>query len=169
MPGRVSPWIVGVGALLTLVGCPTVKKPTSDPTPPTLEWVVTNLSTSQVQTFANDGSLTVPIGTSYRVVLNAMDPEGVSQISLGASISWTCSDGDVAQNHSSLGAKDVQDLQPDQNGNVLTKIFLIRSGDLNFECQPDLPFSDGDQGFEGGAKNYFGGQATGHFSFHVTP
>lgn len=162
-------WLAGVGALLALVGCdPKVPKSTSDSTPPSLEWVVTDLTTNQAQTFANGGSLTVPIGASYRVVLNASDPEGISQISMGSSVSWTCSDGDVAQLHQSLGANDVQDLKPDQNGNVLTKIFLIQTANLDFSCQAGLPFTDGDRGFKGGAKNYFGGEVDGTFDFHIT-
>ena len=165
-------WIPGL-ALLTLLanpGCRRVPKPSSDSTPPTLRWSVFNNETRTTQEIAGSGTVNAKQGESFRVTLFADDPQGIHEITLGSSTSWSCSSGDVGQNHGpSLDATDKQTLQPDSGGNVLTSIFLIRNANLGpFECQSGFKFGGGSVQLFGTGENYFNGVTKGQLTFSVS-
>ncbi len=155
--------------LLTSLGCEKVPMPTSDSTPPTLKWSVIPES-GPTQQITGSGTITALAGETYTVTLTAEDPQGIHEITLGSSTFWQCISGDIGQNHGpSLDASDVQTLQPDSDGNVLTSIFLIR--DVNFgpfNCQSGYTLTGASVTLFGKGENYFGGITEGTLQF-TTP
>jgi hypothetical protein len=95
-----------LGLLVLLAACsPRVPKPTSDGTPPTLQWVITDEDTNEQQTFSGSGSIQTTQGKSYQVVLKAIDPQGIFRITISSSFGYSCSGGGIGQQVGpSLGA-----------------------------------------------------------------
>ena len=154
--------------LLPAATCKT-PKPTSDSTPPKLEWVVRNTDTNVSQTFSGSGTVNAKRGEFYKVTLKAIDPEGVHEITLGGSASWTCLSGSVGQNTIADFITQKQTLNPDSMGNVLTQIFLLQDANLDFQCQAGFTFKSGNEQLLGTGENYFGGKTSGTLTFQVTP
>lgn len=160
---------LGALFLLTAPGCKTTA-PTSDSTPPALEWVVTNRtqgSAFNTQIRINGtGTVNARRGEEYLVTLNARDPQGVKRIELGGSGEYGC--GNPSQNSTISQTTDVQNLSPNAQNEVLTQIFLLR--DVGFGamvCQGT--FVGGSIRLRGKANNYFNGQAQGQLIFSVSP
>ena len=149
--------------------CEKVPRPNSDSTSPTLEWVVTNDGTNEQQVFQGGGSINTAQGTTFTVTLKARDPEGVHEIRLGGSSQWSCQSGDIGQNVGpSLGSTDVQILNPDSEGNVLTEIFLLRDVEAGpYNCQSGFQLRGGTETLHGTGENYFSGVTQGTLTFHV--
>lgn len=136
--------------------------PTSDSTPPVLQWSVVRDGTGQTQEFTGSGTVTAGAGDSFTVTLIAQDPEGVKRIELGGSASWNCLQGNIGQNKIAHYATKVQNLQPDADGNVLTKIFIIHDEDpTGWTCPSGFSFAGGSATLIGSGHNYFGGVTTG--------
>ena len=136
--------------------------PPSDSTPPVLTWSVHNGGSGQTQTFTGNGKITAKPGESFTVTLIAEDPEGVSRIELGGAGSYSCVQGNVGQNTTIDQKTDVQTLQPDADGKVLTKIFLIRDVDPNgWTCQSGFSFTGGSLTLQGRGDNYHNGITKG--------
>lgn len=154
--------------VLTAATCKT-PAPSSDATPPTLEWVVRNADTNVSQTFTGSGTVNAKRGEFYKVTLKAIDPQGVHDILLGGSASWTCSSGAVAQNKIADFVTAKQTLNPDSAGNVLTQIFLLQDADLTFACSGGFSFTGGSEQLLGTGENYFGGKTNGTLTFTVVP
>ena len=154
--------------LLPAVACKTTA-PKSDSTPPRLEWVVRNAGTNASQTFNGSGTVNAKRGESYKVTLKAIDPEGIHEITLGGSASWTCTSGAVGQNKIADFITKKQTLTPDGMGNVLTEIFLLQDANLDFQCQAGFTFKGGSEQLLGTGENYFGGKTNGTLTFAVTP
>ena len=167
------PWVAAVGCN----GC-TVKKPSSDSTPPSLVWNVFNHNTSEQADHPGSPTLNAKRGERYRVILKANDPEGVNWIKINPAVgdgemAWQCrtsSNGEnLAQNKDALLGPQSQNLSPDANGNVLTSIILIYELDFTMECQPGWNFNGGTAKLKGQASNYFGGVTTEVITFKVSP
>lgn len=155
--------------LLLAAGTCKTPAPTSDSTPPSLEWVVRNTDTNVSQTFSGNGTVQARRGEVYQVTLKAIDPQGVHEISLGGSASWTCVSGGVGQNKIADFATQTQTLNPDSAGNVLTQIFLLQNADFTFGCGSGFTFAGGSEQLLGRGRNYFGGETTGTLTFQVVP
>lgn len=157
-------WLIPAAVLVMLMmqGCDKTSAPTSDSTPPTLKWTVIRPDTPN-QTINGSGNITAQPGDSFDVTLTAEDPQGIHEISLAATTSWTCSAGDVAQTSGpSLGSPTVQTLSPDSEGNVLTSIFLIE--DVNFgpfNCPAGYTLIGATITLLGTGENYFSGVTNG--------
>lgn len=154
---------LAVGLLVILQGasCKT-PAPTSDSTPPVLKWSVVNDVTRETQKFTGDGNVTGSAGDSFTVTLRAEDPQGVHRIALGGSATWSCVQGEIGQTKIAEYETDVQELEPDSEGKVLTKIFLIRDVDLSsFSCPSGFAFGGGSVELVGEGENYFGGTTMG--------
>jgi len=144
-------------------------KAKSDSTPPKLEWVVRNADTNVSQTFNGSGTVNAKRGESYKVTLKAIDPEGIHEITLGGSSSWTCVSGSVGQNKIAGFITKTQTLNPDSMGNVLTQIFLLHDANLDFKCNAGFTFKSGNEQLLGTGKNYFAGKTSGTLTFQVAP
>ena len=155
--------------LLLPAGTCKTPKPASDSTPPKLEWVVRNADTNVSQTFSGSGTVNAKRGEVYKVTLKAIDPEGVHEITLGGSATWTCSAGSVAQNAVADFATQKQTLNPDSMGNVLTQIFILQDANLGFQCNSGFTFSGGSEQLLGTGENYFSGKTNGTLTFSVKP
>jgi hypothetical protein len=162
--------IFAIGAIL-LVSASACKTPApkSDATPPRLEWIVRNTNTNVSQTFNGSGTVNAKRGELFKVTLKAIDPEGVHEITLGGSASWTCTSGSVGQNKVADFATAKQTLNPDSSGNVLTQIILLQDADLSFPCNSGFSFTGGSEQLLGTGENYFGGKTNGTLTFKVTP
>jgi hypothetical protein len=168
LPRRV--WILlAVGALATASCSPRVPRPTSDSTPPTLEWVVTNDETNEQQTFAGSGSVQASQGDSFLVTLKAKDPEGILQITISSNVGWGCSSGDLGQNVGpSLGSVDEHSSQEDAEGKVPTELFMLRDVDLGpYDCQSGLSFDGATETINGSGTNYLNLDVQGTLTFNV--
>jgi hypothetical protein len=133
-----------------------VTKPAGDKTPPTLRWVVINKATN-VQTKINGtGTINANVGDSFTVMAIAEDPQGIHQITLGASTGWTCRQGEVAQaGGPGLGVQQTQTLQPNAQNEVLTEIFIIDNAQMGpFKCEPGFKFAGGSTQFIATGTNY---------------
>src|SRR5437879_2938903 len=163
LPSWVSVSCLLVGLCLTVVGCgSTVKKPTSDSTPPSLVWNVYNHDTNQQTDYPGSPTINAKRGEKYRVTLKANDPEGVNWIKInpalgGGEIAWQCTSPPGGEK---LGQNNTADLGPmsqnlalDANGNVLTSIFLIYELDFTLDCQAGWNFVSGSAKLTGQASN----------------
>ncbi len=153
-------WLAGVAAVLVLLvspACRRVSKPTSDSSPPKLRWDIFNHNTNEAIQKIGNATINVNKGDRFRVTLIAEDPQGIHEITLGSSTAWGCTSGSVGQQHGpSLDVLDKQTLQPDSQGNVLTKIILLRDANLGpFNCQSGFTFTGGNVTMMGTGKNYF--------------
>ncbi|HYW11225.1 MAG TPA: hypothetical protein VE871_04690 [Longimicrobium sp.] len=165
---------LGAVVLLTAEDC-TTKAPTSDSSPPSLEWVITNKTAGPAHDSAThingSGTVNVKRGEEYQVTLNARDPEGVRKIQLGGAGGYGCSNGNVGQSVTIDQKTDVQELSPNAQNEVLKQIFLLRSAFFasGWDCQSGWTFSGGNLQFFGTGENYFNGQAKGTLTFAVSP
>lgn len=142
--------------------------PTSDSTPPSLIWVIVNENDNETTEIKGNATIPAYIGDRYRVTLKAEDPEGVHEISLGGETYWGCQgSGGLAQKSGpSLEKVDKQVLEPNNEGKVLTSIFLMREVELSsLPCQSGYTFSGGAKTFYGTGKNYFGGEIKKQLKF----
>jgi hypothetical protein len=148
-----------------------VPKPESDSTSPKLEWVVLDKSTDE-QTTVLEGKLNEPLNAHLVITLKAKDPEGVSRIRLEQATSWRCKDvfseENTVKDTKSLATPVEQKLLPDQNGNVLTQIFLIDNVDLSYACQSGWVLVSATETLEGSGENYFNGMATSTLTLEST-
>lgn len=167
---RISHFAFAAVALLLLsAGTCKTPAPKSDSTPPSLEWVVRNTDTNVSQTFNGNGTVQAKRGEFYQVTLKAIDPQGIHEITLGGSASWTCLSGSIGQNAVADFATAKQTLNPDSMGNVLTQIFLLQNANLDFHCNSGFTFSSGNEQLIGTGENYFSGKTTGMLTFNVKP
>lgn len=162
--------LIVIGLAFSLSNCKT-KKPTSDSTAPVVTWSVINNSTGKKQEIVGDGKIDAKPGDSFKVSCIAEDPEGIHEITLGGDVQWTCRSGNIASTSGpSLETTDKQTLNPDSNGEVLTKIFLIRDVKLGpFQCQPGMTFTGARTTLRGTGENYFNGVTKAQLDFVVTP
>jgi hypothetical protein len=163
--------LMGIVAALLLVGlmsvgCMKVKLPGSDSTPPVLKWSVIPVS-GPTQTITGSGTINAAIGDTFDVTLTATDQQGIHEISLASSVSWTCvSDGANQTAGPGLAAPSVQTLFPDGQGNVLTSIFLMRDVNMGpFECQAGYRLGAVTVILYGKGENYFNGVTEATLTF----
>ena len=163
--------VIAVAAVVVLLtGCDKVDKPTSDSSAPSLQWTVLDETTKQSTTIAGQGDFPGVRGRSYNVTLKAIDAQGIHEIRLGSSTAWGCKSGNLGQSHGpSLDTEDVQVLNPDADGKVLTEIFLLRSTSAIFDCSSGFTFSGGTTSMFGTGKNYFNGVTKGTLKINVGP
>ena len=173
-------FLVLVSFCLTIVGCSNlkVKQPTSDSTPPSLVWNVFNHETRRQTAYPGSPTINTKNGESYRIILKANDPEGVKSIQINPSLGggekwWKCIDPpggeNLAQNKTATLGPMTQNLSPDQDGMVLTSIFLISELNFTMYCQSGWNFVSGGAKLTGRASNYFGGVTTEVIKFIVAP
>lgn len=167
-------------ACLTLASCANlkVKLPKSDSTPPSLVWTVFSYDTNTQTDHPGSPTIQAKLGDSYRVTLEARDPQGVKSIQINPTvgsgeISWSCSDPPgpppLQQSKHALLGPMTQNLSADSSGYVLTSIFLIQDLDLGLSCQVGWTFGGGTATLTGQASNYFGGVTTEVIEFVVAP
>lgn len=161
--------LLGSLALLFLPGCGGCKtpKPSSDTTPPILKWSVHNTQTGTTQEIVGSGTISAGRGDTFQVTLFAENPGGVREITMSRELGYTCGGaGGLGQNIVlDTGIALKQTLQPDGQGNVLTKVFLIRSVDFReFVCGGVL---DGVYSLHGTGENYSNGVTKEILSFNV--
>jgi hypothetical protein len=163
--------IVSAPLVLSLgCACPKVNKPTSDSTPPTITWKVTNKATSAVQPFTGNGSFKAKWGERYAVKMTAADSGGVNEASLVSSTGWQCKTGDVAKNAGpGLESPDVEKHDVWPSGQVCSEIVKFRDLDFSFSCQPGYQFSSGSAVLTAVGKNFYGGVTTAKLTITVTP
>lgn len=165
-------------AVLCLGGCTglRVPKPDSDSTPPSLVWNVFNHDTREQADHPGSPTLHVKRGHSFRIVLKAKDPQGISAIRINPTVGsgrmeWKCTgSGSIAQIQTVTLAPMTQNLSPNSDGTVLTAIFLIYEMDLALPCNPGfITYDSGSAELTGQAANYFNGVTTEKLTFIVTP
>ena len=145
---------------LSFSNCKTTK-PTSDSTPPVVKWSILHKPGNQQQEIVGNGTINQKADESLTITCLALDPEGIHEITLGGGGSFSCLQGNIGQNTSVDQKTDVQTLNPDSAGNVLTQIFLIRDVDLNaWKCNPGFTFKGGSLTLIGTGENYFNGKTT---------
>lgn len=142
---------------MSLSDCRT-SRPTSDSTPPSVKWVVQHRPSNRWEEIVGDGTINQQPDETLNVLLIAIDPEGVHQISLTGSSFMTCTSG----NDRSVGISDelpvTQTLNPDSAGRVLTRIFLFRSvAPFTGVCEPGFSFSSASYTLHGTGENYYSG------------
>ena len=142
--------------------------PASDTTPPRLQWVVRNATTNVSHTFNGTSSMSVRHGNLFHITLNAIDRQGIHEITLGGHATWTCRSGNLGQQRDAAKKKDVQTLHPDASGHVLTRIFLLRNSDP-MQCGNGFHFLHGSETFVGTGENYSHGKTTGTLTLNVAP
>ena len=120
---------------------------------PRLQWIVRNATTNVTHTFEGTASMNVKHGTLFRITLNVIDPQGVHKITLGGEATWTCRSGNIGQQRNATEATQAQTLHPDANGNVLTKIFLLRDSN-SMPCSNGFHFVSGSETLAGTGENY---------------
>lgn len=150
-------------------GCEKVPKPSSDSTPPTLKWHVENRTTETATDVAGTGSVSGKKGDEFRVTLIANDPEGVHQITMGGGYTRSCISGGLGQAANGDYAGQVQNLNPDSDGNVLTQIFLIQSITPDVTCSGGFTWQNTKISLVGSGTNYFNGKTNGSLTITVTP
>lgn len=152
-----------------LSGCDKVTMPTSDSTPPTVSWSVQKNGGSS-QNLPAISTINAAKGDKFSVTLMLKDSEGMKNITLGSSGSYACSSGNFSENKSFSGATDAQNLGPDSNGKVLTKIILTHDFDTaSLSCDSGSSFTGGSYVFNGSGENYFRGTATGKLTISIAP
>lgn len=172
--------LVSASLCLTIAGCSDlkVKQPAADSTPPSLVWNVFNHATSQQDDHPGSPTINAKRGESYRIILKARDPEGVKSIQINPSLGggekwWQCIDPpggeSLAQNKTETLGPMTQDLSPDQDGMVVTSVFLISELNFTMDCKSGWSFSSGSAKLTGQASNYFGGVTTEVINFTVAP
>ncbi len=142
--------------------------PASDATPPRLQWVVRNKSTNVSHTFIGNATMNVHRDARFLITLNAIDRQGIHEITLGAHATWTCRSGSLGQQRDAAEKKQVQTLHPDASGHVLTKIFLLRDATA-MPCGSGFHFDHGAETFVGTGENYAHGKTTGTLTLNVAP
>lgn len=167
---RTTAVILAAGLLLLgAAACEKVDRPTSDPTPPTLNWHVENRTTNTSQDIAGTGKVTGKKGDDFRVTLTATDHEGIQKISMGGGYTTACLSGDVGSNAQGVFNSQNQTLAPDAQNKVLTQIFLIQSVTPDTTCPGGTDWKSTSIGLNGSGTNYFNGTTTGTLTITVTP
>jgi hypothetical protein len=169
---RSLPALIAGALAMSALGCacPKVDLPSSDSTPPSITWKVTNKATSAVQNFTENGSFQAKLGEHYTVKMTATDTGGVHEASLADSVGWQCKSGSVAKGAGpSLGTPDVEKHDVWPNGQVCSEIVRYRDLDLIFECQPGYQFEKATVKLTGTGKNFFGGVTQGTLTINVVP
>jgi hypothetical protein len=142
--------------------------PASDTTPPRLQWVVRNATTNVSHTLSGTATMNVRHGNIFHITLNAIDRQGIHEITLGGHATWTCRSGNLGQQRDAAKAKEVQTLHPDASGHVLTRIFLLRDSDP-MQCGNGFHFLHGSETFVGTGENYSHGKTAGTLTLNVAP
>lgn len=151
---------------LSFSNCKTTK-PTSDSTAPVVKWSILHKPSNQQQEIMGDGTIAQKPDETLTVTFIATDPEGIHEITLGGGGSFSCIGNGIGQNTSIDQKTDVQTLNPDSAGNVLTQIFLIRDVDLNaWKCNPGFTFNGGSLTLIGTGENYFHGKTTAQLTIN---
>ena len=156
---------VALGVVVSMIGsgatC-TRPAPTSDATPPTVRWTVSNDVRGGSMELLGDAMIEARAGDIFTVGLIVEDPEGVRRIELGGQSSWRCQGG-VLQSES-LGSR-VQELAPSSDGSVLTQTAMLQKVHLSrLRCDPGDAFVGGSVVLEGEADNYFAGSTVGRLT-----
>lgn len=160
---------LAVTLLVGLAACEKVPKPTSDSTPPTLNWHVENRTTNTSTDIAGGGNVSGKKGDEFRVTLTATDPQGIQKITMGGGYTRSCLSGDLGQTGNGDYAGQSQSLAPDSQGKVLTQIFLIQSITPDITCSGGLTWKGTSIGLNGSGTNYFNGKTSGSLTINVTP
>jgi hypothetical protein len=153
---------------ITLLLAAALILPASDTTPPRLQWVVRNATTNHSRTFNGTATVDVHHGTVFHITLNAIDPQGIHEITLGGHATWTCRKGNLGQQRDAAEKTDVQTLHPDSSGNKLTRIFLLRDS-TSMPCGQGFHFLHGTETLVGTGENYSHGKTTGTLTLNVAP
>lgn len=177
MPPLLACCLVLVSLCLIFAGCANlkVKQPTSDSTPPILELNVFNHNTGQQNDYpmTEAPKITIRRGERYRITLKAKDPQGVKSIAMNQTfyedlnfaergMKWVCvNTGQIQQEKYYWEPFQgmIQNLSPDQDGMVLTTIFLILDTTFPMPCPNGYAF-DTERSIavmKAQACNYFGG------------
>ena len=142
--------------------------PASDTTPPRLQWVVRNGTTNVSHTFNGTATMNVRHGNVFHITLNAIDNQGIHEITLGGHAAWNCRSGNLGQQRDAAEKKDVQTLHPDASGHVLTRIFLLRDAN-SMPCGNGFHFDHGSEALVGTGENYAHGKTTATLTLKATP
>ena len=142
--------------------------PASDSTPPRLQWVVRNRTTNVSHTFNGTATMNVRRGNRFLITLNAIDRQGIHEITLGGHATWNCRSGNLGQQRDAAEKTQVQTLHPDANGHVLTRIFLLRDS-TPMPCGSGFHFAHGSETFVGTGENYSHGKTAGTLTLSVAP
>jgi hypothetical protein len=153
---------------LSISTCRTAR-PTSDATPPIAKWSIQHIPRNTREEIVGDGSITQQPDETLTIMFIAIDPEGLHVISLGGGGSYTCIRGDQQAFNAIDQTTDRQTLNPDSNGQVLTRYLLIRNANLNaWACDTGLTFNSGSLTLVGTAENFFGGRTTATLTINRT-
>jgi hypothetical protein len=151
--------LVAVGGIavsgLAVAGCEPGAKSTTEQTPPVLTWSVLNQVTNEQHDLTDGGKVTSGPGDRFFITFKANDSGGVSRITLGGDIGWSCTQGDLSQNHASLSKLQDVKLHEDANGQVEHYTFLNAPLDPSgWNCDSGYAFESGSATFRGTADNY---------------
>jgi len=169
-PLRIRP--MGLLAPLVLVGCcGKVAKPSSDTSPPSLSWEVTNRDSGSTSTFSVAGGVfqTLP-GVTYQITLRAADAGGVEHVVLTGGGSYTCLQPGLARvENMDVAAQDVV-LQPNGNDQVDTCWALVTFLDSGgWDCGAGFRFGGGNLILHGTAIDYFSNRTESHLTLSRGP
>jgi hypothetical protein len=155
--------------IMHVIGCDKVTKPSSDSTPPTLTWRIENQSAGTDQSIVGNGTVAAKPNETLRITLKSDDPEGVSYIELGGGYVVNCQGSGVASNNSGGYGKDIQNLSPDTDNKVLTKIILVKTITPDTACPGGTSFVKTTVSLNGVGRNYFSGQTNAALGVNVAP
>jgi hypothetical protein len=162
--------IVSAPLVLALsCACPKVYLPTSDSTPPTIAWKVTNLVTGAVQTGTGNDTLTAKYNQRVDVKMTAADSGGVNEASLVSLVYCSCKEDEYPYEYPWYGTSsksEKHDAWP--SGQVCSKIVLFWNHGC-VGCPDGYQFSNGWLVLTGEGKNFHGGVTKATLTITVTP
>ena len=164
------------GALLMVVAifaaCEQVPAPTSDDTPPELEWMITDHATGERREIPAEAQVEVDLESGAVVTLIARDSEGIHKIRMdGPAIGYVCARDGLGK---SIGpglivpGDDIV-LEPNDEGLVLTEIFTLDNIYFNRDCGDGWTLAGASAELHGSGENYFGGMAQSTLILNYTP
>ena len=142
--------------------------PASDTTPPRLQWVVRNGTTNVSHTFNGTATMNVRHGNVFHITLNAIDNQGIHEITLGGHAAWNCRSGSLGQQRDAAESTDVKTLHRDSSGNVQTHASLARTS-TSMPCGSGFHFDHGSEALVGTGENYSHGKTTATLTLNATP
>jgi hypothetical protein len=158
---------LAIGALAGCA-CPKVQKPSSDSSPPTINWKVRNESTNAVQTFTGNASFQAQKNEHYVVTMTAADSGGVHEATLTDETSWSCKQGSAVSSSGpglTVPLTEKHDEWP--SGQVCSEIDLILDKKLEFTCQSGYQFNGALVRLTATGKNFYNGQTTAQLTINI--
>ena len=159
--------VLAFGLCVSLADCvpktPRVVIPSTDTSPPTLIWQITNVHTKERREITQDGqTIDVPSNEIDVVTLAAEDlNSGVKELALSGSVHFKCEQGGQVEEKKYELDKQHQTAAPDYENKVPIAASLVYSVELNKHgCRDNQTFGGGTISLVGKAHNFVNGTQT---------